>query len=69
MSSKPIPPPPPLTAHQRAAKRTTSVPAARTYTPDTRFTPGVITRTHTERDDKLSTRDFERMVRQSRYGF
>lgn len=68
MSSKPIPPPPPLTAHQRAPKRSTSVPATRTYTPDTRFRLGVITRSHTERDDKLTTRDFRRMMSTTHYG-
>lgn len=68
MSSKQIPPPPPLTAHERAPKRTTSVPAARVHTPDTRFSPGVITRSHTERDEKLRTRDFARMMATTRYG-
>lgn len=68
MSSKMIPPPPAKTAHQNAPVRTVSVPAARVPFSDPRFKPGVITRSHTEADARLTTRDFKRMMSTTRYG-
>lgn len=72
MSSKMIPPPPPVakvhTFRPTDRTRTQAVPAARKVIPDTRFKSGVITRSHTERDENLRTQDFARMMRQDRYG-